>query len=466
MADEKANVPKPGKTPLSGESESDIASAIRDMESAVDRATKAAEAAESAAKAAERGADEAAEAAEDVAEATREDGLFSSEARDADIVIDGRRQSHGFSWRNAEPWQRRRMTSSFLIVAILAAVYIIVTCVILYSDKEAENDYWDYYLNEQSPEMVQAVQEFSKDATHVQCAVYLDQVTKVDIKGSQFAVDMQIGYLWEGDDEFDFTSPDVVHFYKGSFSASERTHIDRGDLHYSRVAYNVTINKTFWTPRFPLDSHQMRIYLEPSANVNSIVLEPVEKDSGFNTSSSITGYDMTRFAVTENIITYDTILLNPEYAEYKNPIYKTELLTMFEINREGFGLYIKCCVALYGTLAWILLCLYIATFRRVDALGMVGSAFFGAVSNVLVGANLLPDALQLGLIEFVNFFGVAIIVAGAAVVIAINTIRKERGNEAFAQFYGRVMLGLFIVIVIVGNIALPLSAYMFVPGAV
>ena len=134
---------------------------------------------------------------------------------------------------------------------------------------------------------------------------------------------------------------------------------------------------------------------------------------------------------------------------------------MFEVDRAGIGLYIKCCIALYGTLAWILLCLYIATFRRVDALGMIGAAFFGAVSNVMVGSNLLPDALQMGLVEFVNFFGVGIIVASTAVVISINTIRKEIGNESFAQFYGRIMLCLFAALVIIGNIALPLSAMNF-----
>ena len=398
---------------------------------------------------------------EQIEDSLQDEGLFSDDAGGADTVIDGKRQNLGFKWALAEGWQKARLIWSFVLVGGLACIYLIITCFMLASDKAAENEYWNYYLHEEDPEMVAAVDQFSKDATVVTCAIYLDQITSVNIKNSQFSVSMQVGYRWTGDADFDFSDADTVHFYKGTINkVSLRESYDEGDTHYQRVAYDVTINKTFWTPRFPLDSHQMRVYLEPSVNVNRMVLVPDEQACGYNSSSSITGYDMTRFAVTQNIITYDQKLLNPVYDDYKNPIYKTEILTMFEINRAGFGLYIKCCVALYGTLAWILLCLYIATFRRVDALGMVGAAFFGAVSNVMVGSNLLPDALQLGLVEFINFFGVAIIVAGAAVVIAINTIRKERENDAFAQFYGRCMLWLFIGIVVIGNIVLPISAYL------
>ena len=136
------------------------------------------------------------------------------------------------------------------------------------------------------------------------------------------------------------------------------------------------------------------------------------------------------------------------------------MLVAAQINREGAGLYLKCMIAMFGTLAWILMCMYIATFRRVNALSMVGSAFFGAVSNIMVGANLMPDALKLGLVEFVNLFGVAIIIGGTAVVISINTIRTEHDHDAFAKYYGRKMLAVFIVMILLGNILMPACSYM------
>ena len=362
-----------------------------------------------------------------------------------------------------EPWQRRRLFGSIAAVVLIFGIFLIATCCQLYQDKVAEDAYWYQYLQEVSPELQEKVEEFSGDATHVETAVYLEQVRAVDIKNSQFEVVLQVGYRWEGDPELDFATNETVHFYKGKTNGL--TLLDEyheGSTNYQLIRYDVVINKQFWTPRFPLESHQLRIYLEPSENVNSIVLVAAADESYTNPNLGITGYQLTRFDVAQAVIAYDDPLLNPAFDEYgdNSSVYKTEVMAQLEINREGIGLFIKCFIALYGTTAWILLCLYICTFRRVDPLGMIGAAFFGSVSNIMVGANLVPDALQMGLLEYGNLFGVGIIIAGTSVVISINAIRKEHGSEAFAQFYGRVMLALFVVLVVVGNLALPLSSML------
>lgn len=368
-----------------------------------------------------------------------------------------------FDWRHIEGWQKRRLFGSLAAVILVFGVFLAVTCHQLYQDKIAEDDYWNTYLCEVNPEMQAEVEARSVDATQVETAIYLEQVRSVDVKNSQFEVVLSVAYRWEGNPELDFSSNETIHFYKGSIKShalqmDERT----GSTNYQLIRYDVVINKQYWTPRFPLESHQLRVYLEPSDTVRDLVLVPVVDECSVNRSLGITGYTMTRFDIAQTIIEYDNPMLNPAYDSYErgSDTCKTEIMTQFEINRDGFGLYLKCFIALYGTATWILLCMYICTFRRVDPIGMVGAAFFGAVSNIMVGANLVPDALQMGLLEYGNLFGIAIIIAGTAVVITINTIRREKGNEGFAQFYGRIMLIAFIIIVVGGNIALPLSAYM------
>ncbi len=369
-----------------------------------------------------------------------------------------------FGWRDMEPWQRRRLAGSLAAVILVFGVFLIVTCTQLYQDKTAENFYWDHYLSETDTETQELVDKYSANATHVETAVYLEQISKVDIKNSQFEVVLNVAYRWSGDEELDFSDPETVHFYKGTISVHQvMDEQHEAGQHYQLIRYKVTVNKEYWTPRFPLESHQLRIYLEPSQNVGRLVLDPVVDECYTNPNLGITGYQLERFGVSSAVMGTDQKMLNPLYDGYANddPIYKTEVMTQIEINREGIGLYIKCFIALYGTTAWILLCLYICTFRRVDPLGMIGAAFFGSVSNIMVGANLLPDALQLGLVEYGNLFGVGIIIAGTSVVIGINAIRKEKNHERFAQFYGRVMLAVIATIVVVGNIALPVSAYLF-----
>lgn len=373
-----------------------------------------------------------------------------------------KKEEERYTFAHMEKWQRNRLFGSIAAIVLIFGVFLSVTCYQLYADKVDEDYYWEERLQVDSDDVLK-VAEYSKNATVVDTAVYLEQVRSVDIKNSQFEVVLTVGYRWEGHNEdIDFTDSDMVRFYKGTI---KNMHVvdefHEGNIHYNQVRYDLVINKQYWTPRFPLESHQMRIYIEPKEGVNEVVLIPNEEESYTNPSLGITGFEMTRFAVGQDIIGYEGNLLNPEFDNYDDSTqYKTEVMTQFEINREGIGLYIKCFIAMYGTTAWILLCLYICTFRRVDPLGMIGAAFFGSVSNIMVGANLVPDALQMGLLEYGNLFGVGIIIAGTSVVISINAIRKERGNEKFAQYYGRIMLIIFMTLVIIGNFALPMTAWL------
>lgn len=364
-----------------------------------------------------------------------------------------------FDWRHMARWQKVRLYGSVAAVVLLFGVYLAVTCGSLASQTASDEAQWDYYMTENNDMASEAFAE-SEDATHVKTAIYLEQLRSVDIKNSQFEVILEVAYRWDGDETLDCSDPDAVHFYKGQI-VSQRVLDDyhQDGTNYQLVRYDVVINKQYSTPRFPLESHQLRIYLEPSLTTKSIILEPDADSSYTNPNSGITGYDLTRFGVTQTIIEYDHSMLDPLFDDASDDtIYKTEVMTAVEINRSDIALYFKCFIALYGTTAWILLCLYICTFRRVDPLGMIGAAFFGAVSNIMVGANLVSDSLSFGLLELGNLFGIGLIIAGTAAVISINTIRNEWHSRAFACFYGRVMMVVFTIIAVVGNIALPLSA--------
>ena len=389
---------------------------------------------------------------------------YDDDAEDQERRSEGRHAAWNWAekWHRAQSWQKRRLVVSVIVLLVIFVPYLVFACLTMYEDAQAEDDYWNSYLEPPSAEVQALVDEYSEDAAKVDVAFNLEQVQSVDIAKSTFTVMMNVAYRWEGHDDLDFTSKHNVSFYKGDIAdilVLEDEH--DGTTNYQYVQYIVTINKDYWTVRFPLESHQLRLYLEPSYNVNRVVFN-VDRDACYvNPNLAISGYELMRWDTNVEILADDHAMLNPLYDDYADPtVYTTEAMLQLEINRSGIGVYLKCTVAMFGTLGWILLCLYVATFRHVNALGMVGSAFFGAVSNILVGANMLSSALQLGLIEYVNLFGLGIIVASTAVVIAINTIRNEIENEAFAQFYGRVMLVLIAILMIAANVLLPVCAYL------
>ena len=192
-------------------------------------------------------------------------------------------------------------------------------------------------------------------ATEVEVAIEVEEIRAVDIKNSNYKICMNVGYLWEGHDDWDFSDTSFVHFYKGDTTAAT-VNIDKrgeGGKNYQLVYYEVTISKNYWTHRFPLESHQLRFFIVPSNNIAQIKF-------------------------------------------------------------------------------------------KVDSL------------------SLLPDALQTGLVEYVNIFGIAIIILIALTIIRINNFRNERGKAIYAKFYGHTMFWTFVVIVLVGNIVLPMAARRYI----
>lgn len=375
--------------------------------------------------------------------------------------------------------QRRNVYFTMGIVIILFVVFLTICSAHLIKDKNSEQAYWDSYMQDFDKETQAIIDRHSKNATEVEVAMDVEEIRGVDMKNSNFKLCMNVSYKWKGHDDWDFSNSNMVHFYKGNITscginedfrggknlgssnnAEVAKAIEKSGMNYQNVYYEVTISKAYWTPRFPLESHQLRFFITPSDNINQIIFKVNQDESYISDYVSIKGYDVVNFGANEFLSCSDKHMMNPVYENYSDKkVYTMEVMGQIEINASGIGTYIKCFIALFGTLAWILMCLYVCTYRRVDSLGLTGSAFFGAVSNIVVSASLLPDALQMGLVEYVNIFGIAIIITVALLIIRINNFRNERDRAIFARFYGKSMFWLLVVLVIISNLILPLSAW-------
>ena len=114
-----------------------------------------------------------------------------------------------------------------------------------------------------------------------------------------------------------------------------------GDLNYQLVRCDVTITKNYWTIRFPLESHQLRIYIESDYMINDVVFVPDIKDSGLNQNLGISGFDVIRTATgsyTRYVMKMPTAI--PEVPK-DGVLITSEHVTAIEINRTDTGLYVK-----------------------------------------------------------------------------------------------------------------------------
>ncbi len=349
-------------------------------------------------------------------------------------------------------------------VLLLAAAYIIVAVTFfsvalstLYNDKAGEDGYWVSAMK--TDEKTQKrYDELSKDALEVTVGTYVETIKEISIKNSSFTVGFTAWYSWEGGDDYD--PVDHTKIYNGTISHKEvAKSIDEGDSHYRRVDYVATIHKNFWTIRYPLESHQLRIYLQSEYTAGRVVYRLDRENSDCGPSLSINGYDVVRHDVSEYAIKTDSNYGDPELSD--DAVY-SEIVTAIEINRNSMGVYVKCVIALFGTSLWVLIVLFINTQHRVDPLSMIPAALFGAVSNIMVGANLLPDALQMGLLEYVNILGIMTILGGAISIINVNRVRAEHKDFEYAKQIGRTMFIIVLTTAVLGHVLLPLTAYAFI----
>lgn len=358
--------------------------------------------------------------------------------------------------RELEAAHRRRLAACFLFVVITGVVFLSYAVITLFQDKMAEDDYWEDSFTE-SDGLKQEVADRSQNAVQVQTGTYIENLKEVSLKTSSFRLVMLIWFKWEGDESLDMAYNFKV--YKGTINKMETVKdYHNGNENYQLVRADISVTKNYWTKRFPLESHQLRTYLESNYPVEKVVLRADTENSGYNANLSVAGYSLRRYGTGVCSIKYDN---NHDDPEIKGSIITDEFMTAIEINRSDWGLYVKCFIALFGTSTWVLIVLFLNTYHRVDPLSMIPAALFGTVSNIMVGANLLPDALEVGLLEYVNMWGIFTILAVTISVININRIRNKFEDRDFAKFFGRVMFYSIIALTLIGHILMPVVSYMF-----
>jgi hypothetical protein len=202
----------------------------------------------------------------------------------------------------------------------------------------------------------------------------------------------------------------------------------------------------------------MNVYIESEYPAEQVIFDGDVDNSAMNSSMSIAGFKVSSVEWGEAAHQYVSNFSQPGLDE--DPV-ESEYVTSIIVKRDGIGLYLKCFLAMYGTSLWVLIMIYICANHHVDTVGMIPGALFGTVSNIMVGAALVPDALSMGLLEYANIWGIMTILMGAMAIIQTNQIRSEHGraDERFARFFGHAMFWTVTILAVGGNILLPLFSW-------
>jgi len=368
-------------------------------------------------------------------------------------------------WKDMEPWQKRKIILWFSFFIAIALLYISYVIFSMQQDRKRADLVWAHILDSDEEATVEAA-KYDTQATVVTVGTYVENIKNVSMKNNSFDATFIVWYRWINNDELDFTERTGVYSAQTNSTQVLRDFHEDG-THYQQMRLNVTCTQLFHTKRFPLDSHNLKFDLQSLYPIDEVVFIPDTANSGVNPNLNITGYELTKHAIGYDIFKFPNSQNNPRLTE---GLYSPIIATCLQITRSSWGLYLRCFVALIGALTWVMISVYICANHKVNPLGTLASALFGSISNIILGANLLPDVLSLGLVEFVNFFGTMIIIGGALLIIQMNHIREHyeehlddnvRASKRFAKSFGTVMFITLLTLCLLGNIIIPLTTYIW-----
>lgn len=350
---------------------------------------------------------------------------------------------------------------SALIIGI-AVVYLLYTGVTLYRDKLREEKEWDTYLNHTEAEML-PISDDDSSAVSVFVSTYVKSIDAVDIKNSEFSVSFETLFQWDEKKHPDFDMEDRFKIYNGKITEKEKlAEYEQEGVKCQIFHVKADVKKVFSTKRFPLSSYQLRFYIQPKEDMSRIRLHAMEKHyAGAASQLNVSGFQVLR----TDISNFYYKLPRPEWysmpQEPENEMVYSEILTCVELNRSSWGLYLKCIIALLGISVWVFFCMALCVYHKVDSITMIPAVLFGMVSNIMVGANLVPDALETGLLEYINIWGIYTIIMVSVIIAQINQFRKRGQTDRFVHIFSRLMFVELILTVVAGHIIIPSCAYLW-----
>lgn len=249
--------------------------------------------------------------------------------------------------------------------------------------------------------------------------------------------------------------------------------------YFQKIHFDAKIEKTFDSPRYPLDSVQFHIYIQPNRSSDYVRYKLIDKLSingetvafnGFSSSFSMTnGYrrissDGDIKDLTTRIIYY---AVNEESAlkneDPSNWIIKSELEIVVRANKSGMSSFIQAFINIFAVGIWMIIAFFNQSYNKQDSIGMIGTGLFAAISSILVGVSMISDANIFSLITMINIFTLAIILIMAYESIAVKraSVKENKAAVAYRSIKLRAIFYVLVFASLLMFVALPFAAYIF-----
>lgn len=350
---------------------------------------------------------------------------------------------------------------------LIAIVYLSYTGMMLVRDKKAAESQWREHLDAAETFKAEDGMNGEQYPAEVQTATFVKSIDEVDIRNSEYKVTFEVLFRWiddqgnASDTANTFDMEDNFQIYNGTITDQVKIKDDTTDGTRSQIfRVKATVKEVFSTRRFPLSSYQMRFYIQPKEDMSKVRLHAMNQVyAGTENQLNVSGFELLRSEIADFYYKVPHSEWYQAEDGAKQDVVYSEVLTAVELNRSSWGLYFKCIIALIGVSIWGFLCLYICTNYGRGGIELIPPVLFGMFGNIMVGANLVPDALETGLLEYINIWGIYTIIVYSVAMAKVAQIRNQQKDEQYARSFGKVMLIVLTVTIVAGHVILPACAY-------
>lgn len=264
----------------------------------------------------------------------------------------------------------------------------------------------------------------------------------------------------------------------GKIQADSLEYLDKGTAYkkgkdfryYQKLHFTATINKKFDSPRYPLDSAQFHIYIQPTRNTDYIRYVPDKDMSGFTNYFNITdGY---RLINEKEDIKNLTLKLNyyQETDRDKNSLTFNQIITKSQLeiivraNKTGLSVFINNFLNIIAVAIWLILAFFNQSYNKEDSISMIGTGFFSAISAILLGFSLSSSSNIFSLLSLINIFTlVMVLIMGYESISAKRIKSLENASDIAYKFVRmRILFYFFVIVSLIIYILLPLISYLWI----
>lgn len=260
---------------------------------------------------------------------------------------------------------------------------------------------------------------------------------------------------------------------------------------FQNCVFTAKVAKAYDNPRYPLETAQFWINIEPTSwlhvsNLRYVAKDiiDVSKDQSTNNTHKSCSIDKgiyttmgkeTQFTDGLRFVNNSEIKNHNEMVEYEvnedNKAYSYSKYTIVvRANRAAFttsnflpSTFLQSFINLFAVIIWIIIAFYNQSYANEDSLWMLGTGMFSTISATIVGLQALSDASMFSLLTMINIFTLAVILIMTYEAI-IAKRANAKGDKILIAYNGvklRILFYVLTICTLVIFVGLPIASYIW-----